>query len=82
MNESLQNYGATIAIIWKDYRSALADYNKAIHLKQNYIEAYNNRGVVKEKLGECESACEDYDTVIRLKPDYAEAYVGSESGRT
>ena len=53
---------------------ALADYTEAIRLKPDYAEAYNNRGIVKAKLGRHDDALADYAAAIRLKPDHAEAY--------
>ncbi len=58
----------------RDYAGAIADYTIAIQLKPNYVLAYNNRGVVKGKLGQHFAAITDYDTAIRIKPDYATAY--------
>ena len=37
-------------------------------------EAYYNRGVAKNDLGQHKAAIEDYDAALRLKPDLAEAY--------
>ena len=59
----------------KDTLEAAIDaYNKAIRLKIGFSEAYNNRGTIKNDLGQHEEAITDYDEAIRLKPDYAEAY--------
>ena len=35
----------------KDYRAALVDYDKAIHLDPNFADAYFNRGLVNIYLG-------------------------------
>ena len=53
---------------------ALSALNKAIDLRPDYVEAYNNRGAAKNLLGKHQEAIADYDKVIQLKPDYAEAY--------
>ena len=52
----------------------LSVLNKAIDLRPDYVEAYNNRGVAKNLLGKHKDALADYDTAIRLKSDYVEAY--------
>ena len=41
------------------YEEAIEDYSKAIDLDPNHSNAYNNRGVVKHKLGNYEKAIED-----------------------
>ena len=56
------------------YDKAIEQYDKSIELNPNYAEAYNNRGVAKDSLGEHKDAITDYNQAIRLKPDYAEAY--------
>ena len=53
---------------------ALSAYDNAIALKPDFVEAYNNRGGVKNLLGKHQNALADYNKAIRLKPDYAEAY--------
>ena len=57
-----------------DYDRALQDYTKAIDLKPNDAEAYNNRGGAYYLKEEYESAIVDFTKAIQLKPDYAEAY--------
>ena len=46
------------------------NYTEAIHLKPDYIEVYNNRGISKSMLGRYDEAVADYTEAIRLKPDY------------
>ncbi len=58
-----------------DYADAIKDYTAAIQLKPDLVDAYNNRGVAKRKLGQHFAAISDYDTAIRLKSDYASAYI-------
>ena len=58
----------------KRHDEALASYDKAIALKPDYAEAYNNRGNALSELKRHEEALASYDKAIALKPDYAEAY--------
>jgi len=52
-----------------DIEGALEDYNKAIQLKPDFANAFNNRGAARRAKGDIESALEDYNEAIRLKPD-------------
>ena len=49
-------------------------YNKALSLKPDYAEAYNNMGIILKDQGKLEEAMETYNKVLSLKPDYAEAW--------
>ena len=53
--------------------SALQDYTKAIQLKLNYAEAYNNRALLYETKGLHDKALADYTKAIQLDPDYSKA---------
>ena len=55
-------------------QQAIQVFNKAIHLKSDYPEAYYNRGNILTKLGQLEETLASYDQAIQLKPDYAQAY--------
>ena len=57
-----------------DYQNAIADYDMAIHLKSDHVDAYNNRGNAKYKLGQYDAAIADYDMAIHLKSDHVDAY--------
>ena len=64
------------------YKAAIADYNKAIRLKSDAANIYNNRGFAKNKLGLHVAAISDFDQAIRLKPDHAKAYTGRGIAKT
>ena len=56
------------------FDKAIADYNKAIELKLDYAQAYNNRGGVWIKKGDYEKAIDDFNKAIEINPKYTGAY--------
>jgi tetratricopeptide (TPR) repeat protein len=56
-----------------DYNKKIEYYSKAIQLKPDYVDAYNNRGNAKGRLGNYKEAILDFDQSIKLKPN-ASAY--------
>ena len=57
-----------------DSEAAVSSYNKAIEIKPDYAEPYNNLGVSLKNLGRHTEAITSYNKAIELQPDYAEAY--------
>ena len=53
---------------------AIDAYKKAILIKPDYADAYNNMGVALEKKGNLDDAIKLYKKAILLKKDYAIAY--------
>jgi predicted O-linked N-acetylglucosamine transferase (SPINDLY family) len=49
-------------------------YNKALAIKPDYADAYNNMGNALKDQGKLEDAIEAYNKALATKPDYAEAY--------
>jgi tetratricopeptide (TPR) repeat protein len=56
-----------------NYEQAIADYSRAIELKPDYAEAYNNRAYTYMKVENYAPALPDLDRAIRLRPDYVNA---------
>jgi len=50
----------------KDYYGAISDFTKAIELNPNYTDAYSNRGISKENLGDLNGACADWKKAAAL----------------
>lgn len=50
----------------KDYRGAIADYDKAIEINPKYADAYYNRGYAKIDLGQREGGCWDFSKAGEL----------------
>ena len=53
---------------------AIKSYNKALSLKPDFAEAYNNMGIALRDQGKLDEAIEAYNKALSIKPDYAEAY--------
>ena len=58
-----------------EHRDAITDFDQAIQLQPDYVDAYYNRGVAKFHLGQSQIAISDYDIALRIQPDYAPAFV-------
>ena len=52
----------------------LNEANKALSIKPNNANAYNNMGIALQDQGKLEEAVEAYNRALAIKPDYAEAY--------
>ncbi len=59
----------------ENYSQSIEDYDKAIELNPEYVDAYNNRGNAYDDLGEYQQAIEDYDKAIELNPEDPDAYI-------
>ena len=64
--------GATNAGLMQ-FDAAIACYKKALKIKPDYAEAYNNMGVALKDKGDLEAAIESYKEALEIKPDFAEA---------
>ena len=56
-----------------DYKGAIADFNKFLHLNPNGIKAYHSRGQALRELGDNKGAMADFDMYVRFYPNDAEA---------
>ena len=57
-----------------DFDAAINAYDAVLRLNPNHAEAYNNRGLARDALGQHEAAIADYDAALRLNPNHAKAY--------
>src|SRR5262249_35498355 len=57
-----------------DFDKAVADYDQAVGIKQDYAAAINNRGLAKAGKGQYDDAIADFDTVIKLEPTATRYY--------
>ncbi|PCH95392.1 MAG: hypothetical protein COB85_04635 [Bacteroidetes bacterium] len=58
----------------KDFKGALADFNKAIELKPDFSNAFTNRGVAKLQTNDRKGSLQDFDSAIKLNANNALAY--------
>lgn len=57
----------------RDFRNAVADYDRAIQLNPNNSIMFSNRGIAYGSEGEVDHAIADFSEAIRLNPSFAEA---------
>ncbi|MDA9369848.1 tetratricopeptide repeat protein [Amylibacter sp.] len=53
---------------------AIEAYNKALAIKPDYADAYNNMGSALQEQSKPEEAIEAYKKALAIKPDYADAF--------
>jgi tetratricopeptide (TPR) repeat protein len=58
----------------QQYDRAIADYTKALELKPDYAEAYNDRAFAYYLKGDFDRAITDYTRAINLRPNYPKAF--------
>jgi tetratricopeptide (TPR) repeat protein len=58
----------------KKYEEAIAAYDKALQIKPDFHEAWNNRGNALDDLGRCEEAIASHHKALQIKPDFHEAW--------
>ena len=51
------------------YDNAIQDYNKAIKYNLKNDMVYNNRALVRQKMGDYEGAIQDLITAVELNPE-------------
>ncbi len=62
----------------KRFREAAAHFRRAVDLRENFPEAWNELGYALRQNGEYEQAIAAYDRALKLRPDFPEAleYLG------
>src|SRR5262249_40154009 len=55
-------------------KKAIKDFDEAIRLDPQNVEAFNNRGAVYAELGDHPQAIADFSTALALQPTFAPAY--------
>ena len=56
------------------FDEAVEAYDRALSLKPDYFEAYNNKGNALKDQGKLEEAISSYKKAIKIKPDFADAH--------
>ena len=56
------------------YSDAVAAYDKAVFIRPNNADTWNNRGVALDKLGQYSEAVSSYDKAVTLQPGYADTW--------
>ncbi|MBZ9786995.1 tetratricopeptide repeat protein [Psychroflexus sp. CAK57W] len=58
----------------KNYKGAIADYDKSLEINPKSVKAYNNRGNVKSSLKDYKGAISDFNKAIAINPKDVFAY--------
>ena len=60
---------------------ALKNYDHALRLDSNYVDAIKNRGIVRAELKQYEGALADFGKVLELQPSYWRAHIYIATGK-
>lgn len=71
--ERLHNEQAKIAEM-VSYLQEIETYTQTVRINPNYAEAYYNRGIIYQRLGDKQGAIGDFTEAIRISPSYAKSY--------
>src|SRR5205085_7224819 len=55
-------------------KMALQYYNNALRIQPSSTEAFYNRGLLYQNMGELEKATNDYEAILKLDRNYADAH--------
>jgi tetratricopeptide (TPR) repeat protein len=58
----------------RQFDQALLDFNKAVQIEPNYVDAIYNRGLVYYHQGKYDQTLSDCNQVLAIDPQYAKAY--------
>ena len=57
----------------EDYAGAIANYDRALALRPDFVEAHFNRGISLQALGRLEEAAQAYGQVLHYAPERQDA---------
>ena len=57
------------------YDAAIDSYKRALVIKSDYADAYNNMGMALKGKGDLEAAINSFKQALKINPDYAEVYI-------
>ena len=63
-----------LGLVSEDFKEKLKYYDKALTANPDYADAYINRGLVKNEMGDYDGSIKDYDKAIELDPRCSLAY--------
>lgn len=58
-----------------DYRGAIADFSQVIRLQPDLPDAYFNRGLAYQKMGDGQKAIADFNQTLKLDRNFADTYL-------
>lgn len=71
---ALNWFNKAVALNYTNPQKNIEYLSKAIKLKPDYADAYNERGIAYSQFGQYQRALDDFNEAIRLKPDNVKAH--------
>jgi len=58
----------------KQLDAAIDSYKKALKIRPDFADAYNNMGIALNEKGDSDSAIDSYKKALKIRPDFADVY--------
>ena len=71
---SVYHYRGLAKLSLRDYRGAIADFDRVIEINPQHAGAYSNRGLAYYRWNNYKTAIADYDRAIEINPQHAIAH--------
>jgi tetratricopeptide (TPR) repeat protein len=74
----ITHFGSALALVQlQRFDEAIKQYDAALRLKPDYVEALNNRGNLHSQLGNEAAALVDYETALGFSPQFVDAHINA-----
>ena len=65
---------AVILVRLRKFDESIDNYQQAIRIKPDYVEAYNNLGLAFKEFGKFDKSIDSFQQAIQIRPDYVAAH--------
>lgn len=62
-----------------NYDRPVQDYDQALRINPNQVEAFDSRGLAYAHKGGVDHAIQDYNQALRINPNYGNAFIAREN---
>ena len=68
-------FGTVLSQGFKQHRESIVEFDRCLDLEEDFVLAYQNRGIAKLGLNDFKAASEDFEKLMKLQRGYAQGYL-------